>query len=329
MSAANTDKLKKLSPRWVGAIGSAGVADGIVETIPLSSTAGLPTDTAVVVTINRVDVSGNKTTGGVDETVIGVVSGDNLINCIRGVEGNAQAHAAGQVVEVLVTARGWNDLVDAFLTAFNQDGTIKADTILTTPKINDTSSDHQYVLGVNELTANRVVTLPLLTASDEFVFKNHTATLGNKTLTTPVIASFYQDAEKTKLMTTPDTASDTLVAKAATQTLTNKRVTRRCPTVTQAAEPAINTDVTDVAHITGLAQNITSMTTNLTGTPVEGDTLRIDITDNGTPRSITWGAKFESSSSVSLPTTTVANVRLDVGFFWNSATSKWRCVAVS
>lgn len=50
-------------------------------------------------------------------------------------------------------------------------------------------------------------------------------TLTNKTLTTPVVASFYQDAGKTKLMTTPNTASDTLTAIAATQTLTNKTLT--------------------------------------------------------------------------------------------------------
>jgi hypothetical protein len=52
-----------------------------------------------------------------------------------------------------------------------------------------------------------------------------TQVLTNKTLTTPVIASFYQDAGKTKLMTTPNTASDTLCAIAATQTLTNKTIT--------------------------------------------------------------------------------------------------------
>lgn len=118
------------------------------------------------------------------------------------------------------------------------------------------------------------------------------------------------------------------VTSSNTVTLTNKRVTRRAPAVTQAAEPAINTDITDVAHITGLAQAITSMTTNLTGTPVEGDMLRIDITDNGTARAITWGAKFEAST-IALPTTTVLGVRLDVVFVWNTATTKWRCVGVA
>lgn len=116
---------------------------------------------------------------------------------------------------------------------------------------------------------------------------------------------------------------------SSTNTLTNKRVTKRAPATTQSATPTINTDVTDVVHITALAQAITSMTTNLTGTPVEGDTLRIDITDNGTARAITWGASFESSGTVTLPSTTVVSTRLDIGFFWNTATSKWRCVAVA
>jgi len=116
------------------------------------------------------------------------------------------------------------------------------------------------------------------------------------------------------------------VTLANAVTLTNKRVTKRAPAVTQSATPIINTDVTDVAHITGLAQAITSMTTNLSGTPVEGDVLRIDITDNGTARAITWGASFEAGT-VALPTTTVISTRLDIGFFWNSVTSKWRCMA--
>lgn len=107
------------------------------------------------------------------------------------------------------------------------------------------------------------------------------------------------------------------------------RIAKRAPVITQSAAPAINTDLTDVAHITGLAQAITSMTTNLTGTPVEGDELRIDITDNGTARAITWGASFEASGTVALPTTTVISTRLDVRFHWNSATSKWRCVMVA
>lgn len=123
------------------------------------------------------------------------------------------------------------------------------------------------------------------------------------------------------------TASDTVVGRATTDTLTNKRVTKRAPTITQSATPTINTDSTDYAEITGLAQDITSMTTNLSGTPVKGDTLWISITGTAA-RAITWGTSFEAST-VALPTTTVTTNRLDVGFTWNVATSKWRCIAVA
>lgn len=61
--------------------------------------------------------------------------------------------------------------------------------ILTTPQINDTSADHQYIFAVSELAADRTITLPLLTGNDTFVFNSHAATLTNKTLTTPIISS--------------------------------------------------------------------------------------------------------------------------------------------
>jgi len=66
---------------------------------------------------------------------------------------------------------------------------ILASPVLTTPQINDTSADHQYVFAVSELTADRTVTLPLLTGNDEFVFKDFTQTLTNKTLTSPTLVT--------------------------------------------------------------------------------------------------------------------------------------------
>jgi hypothetical protein len=116
---------------------------------------------------------------------------------------------------------------------------------------------------------------------------------------------------------------------SSTNTLTNKRITKRVLALSAgSATPAINTDSYDVVHITAQSAAITSFTSSLTGTPVDGDTLRISITDNGTARALTWGASFEAST-VALPTTTVISTRLDVGFFWNTETTKWRCVAVA
>jgi hypothetical protein len=117
--------------------------------------------------------------------------------------------------------------------------------------------------------------------------------------------------------------------KTATLTFTNKRNTKRTVTVTQSATPAINTDNTDVASITGLAQAITSLTTNLTGTPSANDMLLIEFTDNGTARAITHGSSFVSTSGATMATTTVANKKLMELFKWSSALSKWECVSVT
>ena len=112
------------------------------------------------------------------------------------------------------------------------------------------------------------------------------------------------------------------------QTFTNKRVTKRVVVTTQSATPTINTDNGDIFQITGLAQAITSMSTNLTGTPVAGDMMIIQITDNGTARAITWGASF-ASTTVALPTTTVISTMLRVGFQRNNANTVWDCIAVA
>lgn len=109
------------------------------------------------------------------------------------------------------------------------------------------------------------------------------------------------------------------------QTLTNKRVTKRTGTTTSSATPTINTNNIDFYSLTAQTADITSFTTNLSGTPTEAQTLWIAITGTAT-RAITWGTSFESST-VTLPTTTVTTARLDVGFVWNTVTSKWRCVA--
>jgi hypothetical protein len=121
--------------------------------------------------------------------------------------------------------------------------------------------------------------------------------------------------------------SSIYVGTTDTQTLTNKRVTPRVSTTASSATPTINTDNTDQYGLTAQAVDITSFTTNLSGTPTDGQKLWIYIVGTAA-RAITWGASFESSTAT-LPTTTVTTNRLDVGFVWNAATSKWRCVAVA
>lgn len=101
--------------------------------------------------------------------------------------------------------------------------------------------------------------------------------------------------------------------------------TPRVGTATSSATPTINTNTVDMYILTAQAADITSFTTNLSGTPVIGQKLWIAIVGTAA-RAITWGASFESST-VTLPSTTISTDRLDVGFVWTG--SKWRCVAVA
>ena len=121
--------------------------------------------------------------------------------------------------------------------------------------------------------------------------------------------------------------SGVVVGNSDIQTLTNKRITKCTGTTTSSATPTINTDNVEFYSLTAQAVDITSFTTNLSGTPTENQTLWIAITGTAA-RAITWGTSFEAST-VALPTTTVTTNRLDVGFVWNTVTLKWRCVSSS
>lgn len=118
----------------------------------------------------------------------------------------------------------------------------------------------------------------------------------------------------------------TYITASSTTTLTNKRITPRITTITSSATPTINTDDCDCVTITALAAAITSMTTNLSGTPTNFQKLLIRIKDDGTARAITWGTSFQSGSAT-LPTTTVLSKTLMVGLIYDSVDSKWTCEA--
>lgn len=124
-------------------------------------------------------------------------------------------------------------------------------------------------------------------------------------------------------------SSDTIVMRTTTDTLSNKRYTPRTGTTASSATPTINTDNVDRYTITALAAAITSFTTNLSGTPVDGDLLEIRINDNGTARAITWGTSFASTTLGTLPTTTVISTTLRILLEWNSTTSKWECLSTN
>jgi len=90
------------------------------------------------------------------------ITGLTASELIRLNSGGTALESAGLAVAMVVTLTGIQTLTQKTLTS----------PVLTTPQINDTSKDHQYVFAVSELSADRTVTLPLLTGNDEFVFKD-------------------------------------------------------------------------------------------------------------------------------------------------------------
>lgn len=124
-----------------------------------------------------------------------------------------------------------------------------------------------------------------------------------------------------------DNTSDA-AKNAATATLTNKRIVRRSVPVPSSATPSINTDTCDIAVITSLSTNITSMSSSLSGTPLDGQALTIRIHDDGTPRTIYWGAAFDAGGTT-LPTTTESGKKIVATFVYDNSDSKWICESVA
>ena len=256
-------------------------------TCTLNNTTNLQNERGLFV-IDRIDTAGVEKDASLREYIsFGEVSGSTVITLERGLGGTTdQTHAVGTVVEFV------------------------ADVVQQQALINCITEEHS-AKGVHDTT--KVVSL------------TGTQTLTNKTLTTPVLASFYQDVARAKLMTTPNTASDTLAAIAATQTLTNKRITPRVVTTTDDATAVIDCDVTDQYQLTAVA-NATTFT--VTGTPVAGQKLLIRAKDAGVAKGLTWDAVF-NAVGVTLPTTTVASKTHYIGCVYNATSSKWDALAVA
>jgi hypothetical protein len=174
----------------------------------------------------------------------------------------------------------------------------------------ETAYDNKIIIGKNTIATTNTPTGTI-------------ALLASATAATITTAGVFIDSVRTAASGAPNR---TLMYNTTTKELSYGQGSQRVLASTaNSATPTLNTDNYDMMVITGQSVAITSFTTNLTGTPVNGQRLWIAITGT-TAIAITWGASFESSN-ITLPATTVTTNRLDIGFVWNAATSKWRCIA--
>lgn len=122
MATEVTDKLFEALPRLAGKVGATGVTSDSATTIP-HTFVGLTEGHCYIVTANRTNAAGTvKNQLSQTETFIGKASTTNFIECVRAVEGAAQAWAADTVLEVLFTATSWNKLLEHLLVEHGQDG---------------------------------------------------------------------------------------------------------------------------------------------------------------------------------------------------------------
>jgi hypothetical protein len=125
---------------------------------------------------------------------------------------------------------------------------------------------------------------------------------------------------------TGDVTVNATLTPSSTDTFTNKRVNPRVSTTASSSTPTPNADTDDFFTVTALAANATFGAP--TGTPVNGQRLLIRILDNGTARTLAFNAAYRFSSDLAAPTTTILSKTLYLGFFYNSAASKWDCAAI-
>ena len=188
MPASNTDKFKKAKRRFATTIGTGGFAQG-ATTLPLASTAGLDTDTAITLVIDPGTTN--------EEVVTGVVSGSNVINCVRAKEGTTDtAHAAGETVTMYFTETHWDDMIDGVLTSLDQDGTLKASSVDTASVLASDVVTTAKILNSNVTTAKiadaAITNAKLSTSTDEpGAWYDYTPTLTNVTLGNGTVSARY------------------------------------------------------------------------------------------------------------------------------------------
>ena len=132
-----------------------------------SATTGINADRVLIFDVNNanrtVSLAGNVTTAHNF-----ITAGAYALTLTTGATTNVTLPATG----TLSTIGGTETLTGKTLTS----------PVLTTPQINDSAADHQYIFGVANLAADRTVSLPLLTGNDTFTFNAFAATLTNKTI---------------------------------------------------------------------------------------------------------------------------------------------------
>lgn len=273
-----------------------------------SSTALTETRNLIVPTITKQYLVENNTTGS--QSIVVKTSAGTGVTVPNGA--TAHVYADGTNVVQAVTQMSSLDVDN-----INIDGNT----------ISSTDTDGDVVItpnGAGKVSTSDIQTTGTITAiaadtQDGIVLQgraggtdSYTATLTPDTLTDD------------RTVTVPD-ATGTVVLADATQTLSNKRNTSRVSSNSNPSSITPDISSEDTVIVTGLAQTLTINAP--TGSPVNGDKLLFRIEDNGTARTLSWNAVY-NSYDISVPLTTTAGKKVYVGVIYDSDASQWDAVAV-
>jgi len=176
--------------------------------------------------------------------------------------------------------------------------------VLTTPQINDSSADHQYVFAASELAADRTVTLPLLTGNDQITMDAHASTLTNKTID---LASNTVTGSLAEFNTALQ--SESFAGLAATQTLTNKTISGADNTLSNIGNSSLSNSSVTVSD--GSNSSAVALGGTLT---IQGTSNEVEVAESsgtvtvGLPDNVT----ISGNLTVSGTTTTVSSTTLNV-----------------
>ena len=131
-----------------------------------------------------------------------------------------------------------------------------------------------------------------------------------------------QQIDYNNLVNKPTRDTSSYVTLTDTQTLTNKRYTKRVDA--QASTNTITPEISayDVFVRTAQAHDLV-INNHSTSTPNDGDMMLFEILSDATPRAISFGNKYVAKAGVPLPTTTVASKNISFLVIWRADLSQW------
>jgi hypothetical protein len=143
-------------------------------------------------------------------------------------------------------------------------------------------------------------------------------------VTSPLIAPY--DYVRAKIDNPTQSINDWYIGRSSVPS------TAPTPIITTVASsaaptPVVSTNLATADVLLVTAQNSAAVFAAPSGTYTNCKNLIIRIRDNGTARALSFNAVYNFSGMLSAPTTTTVNKTMYLGFRYNSANSKWDCLA--